>query len=139
MHSRISAASPWSTQRPAFRGALRTRRLETRLEWVYWSPIGSPVSNLEFPISGISSAPRRDRFAFRADRFAIASTTLSSPRMTRAVAFELARRPRVWAQANPSWVSWSAQTVGRLRTRRVTVRSAGARPSAMASMMRGER
>ena len=40
-------------------------------------------------------------------------------------------------QANPSCFSCSAQAVRRLRTSLVTVKSAGARPSAIASMMRG--
>ena len=46
---------------------------------------------------------------------------------------------RLSDQVNPSCLSWSAQTAGRLRTSLVTVTSTGARPSAIASMMRGER
>ena len=80
-----------------------------------------PVSNAEFPISGI---PRR---AGESGLLFLETDCIRAVTTARVV------------QANPSCFSWSAQTIGRLRARRVTVSSAGARPSAIASMMRGER
>ena len=55
------ARIPW-----AFAGA----EIGDRSEWVCGRPIGGPVSNLEFPISGIFpwASPRPVRI--RADRFA---------------------------------------------------------------------
>jgi hypothetical protein len=107
-----------------------------RRKWVCAGPIGGPVSNLEFPISGICPcALPRYRFAIRAP------VSLASRRRTPAELTDYG----LWVgdtcigSSKPSCFSWSAQVSGRLRASLVTVRSAGARPSAMASMTRGER
>jgi hypothetical protein len=103
--------------------------------------IGGSVSNADFPISGIylGASPRPVRSPRK-------PVSLASRRQTSAELMNLwfpgrrvADRRRVSDQAKPSCFSCSAQTVGRLRASRVTVRSAGARPSAIATMMRGAR
>ena len=100
---------------------------------------GSVTPNFQSP--DFSRGLGQLRFASRSDCFIIAfeETYVGPPNDAgRTDCCALARR-RLPDQANPSCFSWSAQTVGRLRTSLVTVRSAGARPSAIASMMRGER
>jgi hypothetical protein len=127
-----------TAQRPAFCGPLRTRRLETA-----WN--GSPEAQLALgPLTPGVQSPEyarglgRDRFAFRRDRFAVALRDLSRPpNDVGRTDYVLGRRRRLLDQAKPSCFSWSAETVGRLRTSRVTLRLAGPLPSAIASMMRG--
>jgi segregation and condensation protein B len=131
-----------TTQKFLVEFGLAEAEIGDRPEWVSCRPIGRPVSNLKFQISGnMTVGLGRDRFAVRGPRRRFA--LLRGPHPGRRT--KPALRTTVWSdrggldQANPSCFSWSAQTVGRERTSRVTVRSAGARPSAIAWMMRGER
>jgi hypothetical protein len=97
-----------------------------------------PVSNADFPISGIARRERARPVCFSLRPFAFerrnADATLGRSR------FRCLARPE-WEpdQTMPNCSSCSVQDSGRLRASRVTVRSAGAQPSAIASMTRGDR
>jgi hypothetical protein len=108
----------------AFAGA----EIGDHAQWVSRGPIGGPVSNPEFPISGICP-------------MGLAETGRQLPLRapSRLVVLCAWAQAQIFGSGEPELLSCSAQTIGRLRTSRVTVRSAGARPSAIASMMRGER
>jgi hypothetical protein len=118
----------------AFAGA----EIGDRQNWVCRGGFWRPVSNADFPISGIARRERARPVCFSLRPFAFerrnADATLGRSR------FRCLARPG-WEpdQTRPSCSSCSVQDSGRLRASRVTVSSAGPRPSAMASMTRGDR
>ena len=119
-HSRNAETSPHPVQSPVFCGPLRARRLETA-----WN--GSPDAQLAGrSLTSNFQSPEFARVLCRY-RFALAqvgSYLLLRPAGVRNHAGRTVRAPllrrHLLVQANPSCFSWSAQTVGRLRTSRVT-------------------
>jgi hypothetical protein len=98
------------------------------------------VSNADFPISGIARRERGETGLLFLETVCIRVAERRCDKDALAVIVSLLGSG--WMEPNQtrsSCSSCSVQDSGRLRASRVTVRSAGAQPSAIASMTRGDR
>lgn len=140
-HSRNPQNLRARTLRPAFCGALRGRRLETGRQRVFSPDFGrrSAMPNFQSPESAPAGRPRPVRDLRRPVRDGTPAPEGWGTVRPLPGAFWICLRRKRAGQPPRINDSCAAQASGRARASLETVRPAGARPSAIASTMRGER
>jgi hypothetical protein len=134
----LSGGQPLSRRRPHSVGVRGARIVPETRDWqngVYGGENGAGSLTSIFQSPEFAGRRGRERFAFRADRFAFGLTNWRRRRTADCSWTSV----RIVGSGEPELLFLLAQTIGRPRTSRVMVRSAGAQPSAIASMMRGDR